>query len=70
MTPLTIDTHAHYFPESYLKLIADHGGRCGTTVVRDASGARFIQVGLSLRTGPITPHFFDLDDRITAARSP
>jgi aminocarboxymuconate-semialdehyde decarboxylase len=63
-TPLTIDTHAHYFPESYLKLIADHGKRCGTTVVSDASGARFIQVGLLLRTGPITPHFHDLDDRI------
>ena len=52
--PLTIDTHAHYFPESYLKLIADHGQRCGTTVTTDASGARFIQVGLLLRTGPIT----------------
>lgn len=64
--PLTIDTHAHYFPESYLKLISDHGKRCGTTVVSDASGARFIQVGLSLRTGPITPHFYDLDDRIRA----
>ena len=62
--PLTIDTHAHYFPESYLKLIADHGKRCGTTVVSDSSGARFIQVGLALRTGPITPHFIDLDDRI------
>jgi aminocarboxymuconate-semialdehyde decarboxylase len=62
--PLTIDTHAHYFPESYIKLITDHGKRCGTTVVSDASGARFIQVGLALRTGPITPHFYDLDDRI------
>jgi len=62
--PLTIDTHAHYFPESYLKLIADHGKRCGTTVVSDSSGTRFIQVGLALRTGPITPHFIDLDDRI------
>ena len=62
--PLTIDTHAHYFPESYIKLISDHGKRCGTTVVSDASGARFIQVGLLLRTGPITPHFYDLDDRI------
>jgi aminocarboxymuconate-semialdehyde decarboxylase len=61
---LTIDTHAHYFPESYLKLISDHGKRCGTTVVSDGSGARFIQVGLSLRTGPITTHFYDLDDRI------
>ena len=62
--PLTIDTHAHYFPESYLKLIADHGKRCGTTVTADPSGARFIQVGLLLRTGPITPHFYDLDDRL------
>jgi aminocarboxymuconate-semialdehyde decarboxylase len=62
--PLTIDTHAHYFPESYIKLISDHGSRCGTTVVSDGSGARFIQVGLALRTGPITPHFYDLGDRI------
>lgn len=62
--PLTIDTHAHYFPESYLKLIADHGKRCGTTLVSDPAGARFIQVGLLLRTGPITPEFYDLDDRL------
>jgi aminocarboxymuconate-semialdehyde decarboxylase len=62
--PLTIDTHAHYFPESYLKLIADRGPRCGTTLSVDASGTRFIQVGLLLRTGPITSHFYDLDDRL------
>jgi aminocarboxymuconate-semialdehyde decarboxylase len=62
---LTIDTHAHYFPESYLKLIADHGKRCGTTVVTEG-GKTFIQVGLLLRTGPITNHFYDLDDRIKA----
>jgi len=62
--PLTIDTHAHYFPESYLKLVADHGQRCGTTVTTDASGTRFIQVGLLLRTGPITSQFVDLDDRL------
>jgi aminocarboxymuconate-semialdehyde decarboxylase len=62
--PRTIDTHAHYFPESYLRLVADHGPRCGATVSADASGARFIQVGLLLRTGPITPHFYDLDDRL------
>ena len=61
---MTIDTHAHYFPESYLKLIADRGKRCGTTVTVDASGTRFIQVGLLLRTGPITSHFHDLDDRL------
>jgi len=62
-TAATIDTHAHYFPESYLGLIAEHGKRCGTTVVTDG-GNTFIQVGIALRTGPITSHFYDLDDRI------
>lgn len=61
----TIDTHAHYFPESYLELIARKGGRCGATVTSDpATGARFIQVGLLLRTGPITREFYDLDARL------
>ena len=61
--PLTIDTHTHYFPKAYLKLIAEHGKRCGTTIVTEG-GKTFIQVGLLLRTGPITSHFYDLDDRI------
>ena len=60
----TIDTHAHFFPESYIRLIAEHGKRCGTTVVTDSSGATFIQVGLLLRTGPITAAFMDFDERI------
>jgi aminocarboxymuconate-semialdehyde decarboxylase len=63
--PPTIDTHAHYFPESYIKLIADQGKRCGATVTTEG-GKRFIQVGLLLRTGPITSDFYDLDDRIKA----
>jgi aminocarboxymuconate-semialdehyde decarboxylase len=62
----TIDTHAHYFPESYLRLIAEYGKRCGATITADASGARFIQVGLSLRTGPITSAFIDIDERLAA----
>ena len=60
----TIDTHAHYFPESYLQLIAKHGKRCGATVIAEPGGARFIQVGLLLRTGPITSDFIDLDERL------
>ena len=63
-TASTIDTHAHYFPETYLKLVTDHGKRCGTTVTADGSGATFIQVGLLLRTGPITRPFYDLDERL------
>ena len=33
--PRTIDTHAHYLPESYIKLIAEHSKRVGTTVTTD-----------------------------------
>ncbi len=62
----TIDIHAHYFPESYLKLIAEHGKRCGTTVTTDSSGTTFIQIGLSLRTGPITSRFIDHGERLAA----
>src|SRR3989304_6060337 len=62
----SIDIHAHYFPESYIKLIAEHGKRCGTTVTTDGSGATFIQVGLSLRTGPITSRFIDHGERLAA----
>jgi len=60
----TIDIHAHYFPESYIELIAKHGHRVGATVTVDAQGRRFIQVGLLLRTGPITPLFIDIDARL------
>ena len=62
--PRTIDTHAHYFPESYIKLIEEHGKRVGTTVTTDDEGVTFIQVGLHLRTGPITRLFIDLDARL------
>ena len=62
--PQTIDTHAHFFPESYIRLIAEHGKRCGASVVTDASGATFIQVGLLLRTGPITAPFMDFEERL------
>ncbi len=60
----TIDIHAHYFPESYLKLIADHGKRCGATVSTDDPRGTFIQVGLGLRTGPITSRFIDHHERL------
>lgn len=62
--PFAIDTHAHFFPQDYIDLIARHGDRCGTTVVRNEHGHYFIQVGLLLRTGPIVPAFYDLDARL------
>lgn len=60
---LTIDTHAHYFPESYIRLIAEQGRRCGASVATDGD-ATFIQVGLLLRTGPITSAFVDIHERL------
>ncbi len=60
----TIDTHTHYFPQTYIDLIARHGKRCGTTVTVDDKGVTFIQVGLLLRTGPITRTFIDIDERL------
>ncbi len=60
----TIDTHAHYFPQSYIDLVAQYGQRCGATVTVDEKGVTFIQVGLLLRTGPITRTFIDLDARL------
>jgi aminocarboxymuconate-semialdehyde decarboxylase len=59
----TIDTHAHYFPQTYLDLVAKHGPRVGASVV-EANGLTFIQVGLNLRTGPIERGFIDLDLRL------
>jgi aminocarboxymuconate-semialdehyde decarboxylase len=64
MPPIqTIDTHAHYFPQTYIDLIARHGNRVGASVI-EGNGATFIQVGLNLRTGPITREFIDLDKRL------
>jgi len=60
----TIDTHAHYFPQSYLDLIAKRGPRVGSRVEKDAQGRTFIQVGLTLRTGPVTSAFIDIDERL------
>lgn len=60
----TIDTHAHYFPQTYIDLIAKYGKRCGATVITDDKGLTFIQVGLLLRTGPVVREFIDLDARL------
>jgi aminocarboxymuconate-semialdehyde decarboxylase len=60
----TIDTHAHYFPQSYLDLVAKKGPRVGARVEQDGRGNTFIQVGLALRTGPVVSAFIDLDERL------
>jgi aminocarboxymuconate-semialdehyde decarboxylase len=57
-----IDTHAHFYPRSYIDLIARHGAaygaRCSVTpggMVIEAEG---------LRTPPLGPQFTDIDTRL------
>jgi len=61
-TPPSIDIHAHFFPEAYLKLIAEEGGRFELRLSRSAPKAPVIQIG-PLRVGPLRSAFSDLDVR-------
>lgn len=60
--PPPIDIHAHFFPEGYLRLIAEEGGRFGARVSRSDPKGPVIEVG-SLRSGPLRAAFTDLDLR-------
>jgi aminocarboxymuconate-semialdehyde decarboxylase len=59
-----IDIHAHYYPQSYIDLIAAEGGQFGAVTDTGPHGVS-MKVG-PLATGPIRPRFFDLDARIEA----
>ncbi|MFQ5968089.1 MAG: amidohydrolase family protein [Acidimicrobiia bacterium] len=57
-----VDIHAHFFPEAYLKLIAEDGGRCGARLSRSDPKGPVIELG-ALRSGPLRAAFSDLDLR-------
>jgi aminocarboxymuconate-semialdehyde decarboxylase len=59
-----IDTHAHFYPESYISLIARHGARYGAQCIATAQGQVIEAEGL--RTPPLGPAFVDIDTRLTA----
>lgn len=61
-TPPSIDIHAHFFPEAYLKLIAEEGGRFELRLSRSDPKGPVIQIG-PLRVGPLRSAFSDLDVR-------
>ena len=64
MTPGTcIDIHAHYFPESFIRLMADEGASAGAHVTRSGDKGPVLEVGM-LRAGPLAQKFIDLDLRI------
>ena len=61
-TPTTVDIHSHFFPESYLKVIDDAGGRFGARVDRSNPKGPSIVVG-GTRTPPLDASYWDLDRR-------
>ncbi len=63
--PSTIDTHAHYYPESYVRLIAAEGGASGAEVRMVAGQGPALKIG-DVQTQPLIAPFTDLDARIAA----
>lgn len=61
-TPPSVDIHAHFFPEGYLKLIAEEGGRFGARLLPSDPRGPVIEVG-PRRTAPLRAAFTDLDLR-------
>jgi aminocarboxymuconate-semialdehyde decarboxylase len=60
-----IDVHAHYFPETFLDLIAKHGPAHGFEYrMVEGKGPQFKHG--HLMTGPVGPKFVDLDARLSA----
>src|SRR6266403_5753727 len=61
-TTITIDIHAHFVPEEYLRLIEAEGEPYGVRL-RPGPNGPLISVG-QVAIGPITPHYHDLDLRL------
>ena len=61
--PRAIDIHAHYYPRTYLDLLAEEGKRAGATWYRDAPEGFFIFVQSGL-AGPFPRKFIHLDERL------
>jgi aminocarboxymuconate-semialdehyde decarboxylase len=60
--PAGIDIHAHFFPESFLRLIEQEGAAAGVRIDRtNPAGPAIVLPGSS--TPPLAPQFWDLDLR-------
>lgn len=59
----TVDIHAHFFPEAYLRALETEGPRFGVTLDRSDPRGPAIQVGAVLG-GHLRPHFHDLKLRL------
>ena len=58
----TIDIHAHFFPEAYLRLVAEEGGPHGVSCDWGEGGLPAIEIG-GLKA-PVEKRYFDLEARI------
>ena len=61
-TTITIDIHAHFVPQEYLRLIEAEGEPYGVRL-RPSPNGPLIAVG-QVAIGPITPHYHNLDLRL------
>jgi aminocarboxymuconate-semialdehyde decarboxylase len=59
----TVDIHAHFFPEPYLRAIETDGERFGLTLDRSDPKGPAISVG-GMLGGHLRPHFYDLALRL------
>ncbi|MBI3079554.1 MAG: amidohydrolase [Deltaproteobacteria bacterium] len=58
-----IDIHAHFYPEPYLRLLAEEGERLGVRLRRQSRGGLVFEMRDGV-LGPIQPAFTDLDLRL------
>ncbi|HWN93135.1 MAG TPA: amidohydrolase, partial [Verrucomicrobiae bacterium] len=61
--PPGIDVHAHFFPESFIRLVEEAGAPFGAGIDRGNPQGPVIMFGAS-RTAPLEPRFIDLDLRL------
>ncbi len=58
-----VDIHAHYYPESFIRLMAEEGASAGAQVSQSDDKGPVLEVGI-LRAGPLARKFIDLDLRV------
>ena len=63
--PPAVDIHAHFFPESFLRVIEEHGGPFGARVDRANPKGPAIAAG-GITGPPLDATYWDLDRRVRA----
>ena len=58
-----VDIHAHYYPQNFIRLMAEEGSSAGAHVTQREGTGPVLEVGI-LRAGPLARKFIDLDLRV------